>query len=150
MSRGRTREISALEHKQFQNWVSSVDELSERQQTQGLLSGVTDENASLMAIEARLAETRLCPHCNTAGAVSRGMARGVRHYQCMACKKTFNAAIGTALQGLHKKGRWLTIGDCLTDGATVRESAKRCNFVVTTAFRCRYRFLGAQDQNPRN
>ena len=46
-------------HKQFQNWVSGVDVLSQgqRQQTQGLLSGVTDENASLMAIEARLAET---------------------------------------------------------------------------------------------
>ena len=73
-----------MEHKQFQNWVSGVDELSQgqRQQTQGLLSGVTDENASLMAIEARLAETCQCPHCNTAGAVSRGMARGLRRYQC--------------------------------------------------------------------
>ena len=138
-----------MEHKQFQNWVSGVDAFSQgqRQQTQGLLSGVTDENASLMAIEARLAETRQCPHCNTAGAVSRGMARGLRRYQCKACKKTFNAASGTVLQGLHKKGRWLTFGDCLTDGATVWESSKRCNFAVTTAFRWRHRFLGTQDQN---
>ena len=139
-----------MEHKQFQNWVSGVNALSQgqKQQTKGLLSGVTDENASLMAIEARLAETRQCPHCNTAGAVSRGIARGLRRYQCKACKKTFNAATGTALQGLHKKGRWLTFGDCLADGATVRESAARCNFAVTTAFRWRFRFLGTQDQNP--
>ena len=138
-----------MEHKQFQNWVSGVDALSQGQrlQTQGLLSGVSDENASLMAIEAQLA-TRQCPHCNTAGAVSRGMARGLRRYQCKACKKTFNAATGTALQGLHKKGRWLTFGDCLTDGATVRESAAHCNFAVTTAFRWRHRFLGTQDQPP--
>ena len=139
-----------MEHKQFQNWVSGVNALSQgqKQQTQGLLSGVTDENASLMAIEARLAETRQCPHCNTAGAVSRGIARGLRRYQCKACKKTFNAATGTALQGLHKKGRWVTFGDCLADGATVRESAAHCNFAVTTAFRWRRRFLGTQDQNP--
>ena len=141
-----------MEHKQFQNWVSGVDALSQgqRQQTQGLLSGVSDENASLMAIEARLAETRQCPHCNTAGAVSRGMARGLRRYQCKACKKTFNAVTGTTLRGLHKKGRWLTYGDCLTDGATVRESAERCDFAVTTAFRWRHRFLGTLDQPPRN
>ena len=101
-----------------------------------------------MAIEARLPETRQCPHCDTAGAVSRVMARGLRRYQCKACKKTFTAATGTALQGLHKKGRWLAFGDCLTDGATVRESAERCNFAVTTAFRWRHRFLGTQDQPP--
>ena len=58
-----------MEHKQFQNWASGVDALSQgqKQQSQGLLSGVSDENASLMAIKARLAETRQCPHCNTAG-----------------------------------------------------------------------------------
>ena len=75
------------------------------------------------------------------------MARGLRRYQCKACKKTFNAATGTALQGLHKKGRWLTFGDCLTDGLTVRGAAERCNFVVSTSFRWRHRFLGTQDQN---
>ena len=96
-TRIKIREISAIDHKQFQNWVSGIDGLSppQREQTQDLLSGVTDENASLITIEAQLAETRQCPHCNTAGAVSRGMARGLRRYQCKACKKIFNAATGT-------------------------------------------------------
>ena len=76
------------------------------------------------------------------------MARGLRRYRCKACKKTFNAATGTALQGLHKKGRWLTFGDCLADGLTVRKAAERCNFAVSTSFRWRHRFLGTQDQNP--
>ena len=76
------------------------------------------------------------------------MARGLRRYQCKACKKTFNAATGTTLQGLHKKGRWLTFGDCLPDGLTVRGAAERCNFAVSTSFRWRHRFLGTQDQNP--
>ena len=44
-----------MEHKQFQNWVSGIDALiqGQRQQTKGSLSEESDENASLMAIEAR-------------------------------------------------------------------------------------------------
>ena len=107
MTSGRIREISAIDHKKYQGWVSGIDELSlpQKEQTQDLLSGVTGENASLMAIETQLAETRQCPHCNTAGAIAKGVKRGLRRYQCKACKKTFNAATGTALQGLHKKGQ---------------------------------------------
>ena len=51
---------------------------------------------------------------------SKGMARGMRRYQCKACKKTFNAATGTALQGLHKKGKCLAFGNCLAEGMTVK------------------------------
>ena len=48
-----------MDHKKYQSWVSEIDELSppQKEQTQNLLSGVTDENASLMVIEARLNET---------------------------------------------------------------------------------------------
>ena len=65
-----------MDHKKYQSWVSGIDELSlqQKEQAQDLLSGVTGENASLMAIEAQLAETRLCPHCNTAGANEPGPA----------------------------------------------------------------------------
>ena len=141
-----------MDHTQFQDWLSDIDGLSSQQKSaaKSVLSGETEAIASLAAIEARLAETRQCPHCGTPGAVSKGMARGLRRYQCKACKKTFNAATGTAIQGLHNKGRCLTFGECLTDGLTVRESAERCNFAVSTAFRWRHRFLGTQDQNPPN
>ena len=141
-----------MDHKRYQSWVSGIDELSppQKEQTQDLLSGVTGENASLMAIEAQLEETRLCPHCNTSGAISKGMARGLRRYLCKACNKTFNAATGTALQGLHNKSKCLAFGNCLADGLTVRKAAEHCNFAVSTSFRWRHRFLGAQDQNPPN
>ena len=43
-------------------------------------AGETEAIASLAAIEARLAETRQCPHCDTPGAVSQGMARELRRY----------------------------------------------------------------------
>ena len=141
-----------MDHTQFQDWLSDIDGLSSQQKSaaKSVLSGENEAIASLAAIEARLAETRQCPHCGTPGAVSKGMARGLRRYQCKACKKTFNAATGTAIQGLHNKGRCLTFGECLTDGLTVRESAERCNFAVSTAFRWRHRFLGTQVQNPPN
>ena len=141
-----------MDHKKYQGWVSGIDELSlqQKEQTQDLLSGVTGENASLMAVEARLAETRQCPHCNTAGAIAKGVKRGLRRYQCKACNRTFNAATGTALQGLHKKGKWLKFADCLTDGLTVRDAAERCDFATSTSFRWRHRFLGTQDQTPPN
>ena len=115
-----------MDHKKYQNWVSGIDELSplQKEQTQDLLSGVTGENASLMAIEAQLEETRQCPHCKASGAVSKGMARGLRRYQCKACNKSFNAATGTALQGLHNKGKCLAFGNCLTEGMTVRKAAE--------------------------
>ena len=45
-----------MDHKRYQSWVSGIDELSptQKEQTQDLLSGVTGDNASLMAIEAQL------------------------------------------------------------------------------------------------
>ncbi len=61
------------------------------------------------------------------------------------CRKTFNAATGTPLSGLHRKDRWLAFGSCPADGLTVRASAERCKFAVNTAFRWRHRFLTAQD-----
>ena len=139
-----------MDHSQFQEWLSCIDSLSEtqKQQAQAVLLGETEASASLMAIEARVAEERKCPHCYTSGAVSRGMARGLRRYQCKSCNKTFNAATGTALQGLHNKDRWLSFGGCLADGLTLRASAKRCNFDVSTAFRWRHRFLSVQEQAP--
>ena len=71
-----------MDHNQFQDWLSGIDGLSpaQRQQTQGVLQGETEATASLAVIEARLAENHQCPHCGTPGAVSRGMARGLRRY----------------------------------------------------------------------
>jgi len=96
------------------------------------------------AIEASIGADRRCPHCGRPGAVSRGKARGLRRYQCKGCKKTFNAATGTPLAGLHRKDKWLTFGSCVADGLTIRASAERCKLAVNTAFRWRHRFLVAE------
>ena len=138
-----------MDRKKFQDWRAGVDNLSHAQRTEALavLSGQPDSVLSLAAIEASVEGDRRCPHCGTPGAISRGKARGLRRYQCKGCKRTFNAATGTPLSGLHRKERWLTFGMSLAEGETVRESARRCGLGVNTAFRWRHRFLEAAGQD---
>ena len=53
------------------------------------------------------------------------------------------------LYRVFTKKRWLSYGECLADRLTIRESADRCNLVVSTAFYWRHRFLGTQEQPPK-
>ncbi len=140
-----------MDHRQFQEWLSRIDQLSpaQRQQAEAGLSGGSEASASLAAIEDSVGEDRRCPHCGTPGAISRGKARGLRRYQCKGCRKTFNAATGTPLSGLHRKDKWLAFGACLADGLTVRASAERCGVAIHTALRWRHRFLTAKDPETR-
>ena len=134
-----------MERKDFQTWLSAVDTLSERQKAEAgdILAGRPAGQASLAAIELGVGDDRRCPHCGTPGAVANGKSRGMQRYLCRACKRTFGALTGTRLSGLHHKEVWLTFGDCLADGDTVKASAKRCGVAVSTAFRWRHRFLEA-------
>ena len=136
-----------MNHKQFQAWLSQVDELStaQRREAEAVLSGGSQASASLASVEAGVGEDRRCPHCGAPGAVSRGL----RRYQCKGCGKTFNAATGTPLAGLHRKERWLEFGTCLAEGETARASAGRCGLAVNTAFCWRHRFLAVESRDPR-
>ena len=98
--------------KGFQVWLSAARGLTRAQRREALavLSGRSEGEASKAAIELGVDEARRCPHCSSEGAVSRGMARGLRRYQCKGCGRTFNALSGTPLSGLHHKERWLSFG----------------------------------------
>ena len=134
----------------FQEWLSGVDELTAAQRSEALsvLSGRSSGAASVAAVELAVDEERRCPRCDTPGAVSRGRARGLRRYQCKGCGRTFNAVTGTPLSGLHRKDRWLSFGEALATGETVKASAERCGVAVGTAFRWRHRFLKAVAMAP--
>ena len=134
-----------MDGKGFQVWLSAARRLTRAQRREALaaLSGRSDGEASKAAIELGVDEARRCPHCASEGAVSRGMARGLRRYQCKDCGRTFNALTGTPLSGLHHKKRWLSFGASLAKGETVKASAARCDVAVSTAFRWRHRFLAA-------
>ena len=135
-----------MDIKGFQAWLSAARGLTRAQRREALavLSGRSEGEASKAAIELGVDEARRCPHCASEGAVSRGMARGLRRYQCKkSCGRTFNALTGTPLSGLHHKERWLSFGASLAKGETVKASAARCDVAVSTAFRWRHRFLAA-------
>ena len=134
-----------MDGKGFQVWLSAARGLTRAQRREALavLSGRSEGEASKAAIELGVDEARRCPHCSSEGAVSRGMARGLRRYQCKGCGRTFNALSGTPLSGLHHKERWLSFGASLAEGETVKASAARCDVAVSTAFRWRHRFLAA-------
>ncbi len=54
--------------------------------------------------------------------------------------KTFNSLKKTPLAGLRRKGHWLNYSECLKEGLTIREAAKRCGIHRNTSFRWRHRF----------
>ena len=137
--------IGTMDRKGFQAWLSVVDGLSEAQKAEAMevLVGRPVGEAALAAVELGVGEDRRCPRCGTTGAVSNGTARGLKRYRCKGCGKTFGALTGTPLSGLHRKEMWLTFGECLSDGDTVKTSAEQCGIAVSTAFRWRHRFLRA-------
>ena len=137
-----------MDQERFRDWFTRVDDLTpaQRQEVSAALSGRPQGEDALAAIELGVDDERRCPHCASAGAVSRGKARGLRRYRCKACGKTFGALTGTALSGLHYKERWLSFGEALAEGETIVESAERCGIAPSTAFRWRHRFLKAVRQ----
>ena len=139
-----------MDQERFRDWFTRVDDLTpaQRQEVSAALSGRPQGEDALAAIELGVDDERRCPHCASAGAVSRGKARGLRRYRCKACGKTFGALTGTALSGLHYKERWLSFGEALAEGETIVESAERCGIAPSTAFRWRHRFLKAPRQAP--
>ena len=145
-----------MDVKGFQVWLSAARGLTrvQRREALAVLSGRSEGAASKAAIENTglgVDEARRCPHCASArkGRFPRGMARGLRRYQCKGCGRTFNALSGTPLSGLHHKERWLSFGASLAKGETVKASAARCDVAVSTAFwfspteDWRHRFLAA-------
>ena len=134
-----------MDHTSFQHWMTNIEKLDsvQYQQAKAAFSGEFEELevASLAAIEATIDDDRKCRHCGAPGAISRGKARGLRRYQCKTCNRTFNAATGTVLQGIHKKEKLLAYASCISEGCTIKDSAARCGMSIPTAFYWRHRSL---------
>ena len=72
-----------MDHERFRDWFSLVDELTaaQRKEVATVLSDPPEGAASLAAIELGVDDERRCPHCASAGAVSRGRARFLSAHQ---------------------------------------------------------------------
>ena len=106
---------TTMDHPQFQDWLSDIDfSPHQKMAAKSVLSGETRRSRRWL-IEARLAEpisVRTGAHIDG----FKGLARGLRRYPMQGLQEDLNAATGTAIQGLHNKGRCLTFAECLTDG----------------------------------
>ena len=134
-----------MEHAEFPARLADADGLSARQREEAVpvLAAPASLASVLALLEARIGETRCCPHCTTEGAVIRGRSNGLRRHCCKTCGRTFNALTGTPLARLRKKELWAAFAAGLGDGDTVKGAAGRCGVADTTSFRWRHRFLAA-------
>jgi len=82
-----------------------------------------------------------CPHCGAHHPVRYGHVRGQQRWRCHACQRTFGMLTGTPLMGLHHKSAWTGFAQAMSEGLSVRKTAKRCGIHRDTAFRWRHRFL---------
>ena len=128
---------------EFRRWLAAIENLTpaQREKAKEAIQGAPPSTRVKETIESRIDEERLCPHCQTPGAVLRGQANGLRRFRCKGCGKSFNALTGTPLARLRHRDRWLDFADCLRGGDTVRGSAVNCDIAKTTSFRWRHRFL---------
>lgn len=134
-----------MDHKSFHLWLCEIDHLTKAQKTK-VLETLADRPpgvVSVAAVEQCVGADRTCPHCQAPGAVANGKNRGLQRYLCRSCKRTFSAATGTPLSGLHHKDRWLEMASALADGDTLKTTADRCGVHISTAHRWRHRFLTA-------
>ena len=95
-----------MDGKGFQVWLSAARGLTRAQRREALavLSGRSEGEASKAAIELGVDEARRCPHCASEGAVSRGMARGLRRYQCKGCGRTGVDPVSWTVMDLGERG----------------------------------------------
>ena len=95
-----------MDVKGFQVWLSAARGLTrvQRREALAVLSGRSEGAASKAAIELGVDEARRCPHCASEGAVSRGMARGLRRYQCKGLRQDLQRAERYAAVGLAPQG----------------------------------------------
>lgn len=84
-----------------------------------------------------------CPYCSSEEFISRGSHKGVKKYQCKKCKKYFNSNTGTALYGIHKKGKWQQYIECMNQGLSLRKSVEKVGISYRTAFIWRHKILSS-------
>ena len=82
-----------------------------------------------------------CPHCHGERIYKWGVSSGLQRYRCRQCLRTFNTLTHTPLARLRHKEKWLSYGEALIEGLSVRKAAARCGVAKNTSFKWRHRFL---------
>ena len=125
-------ELSSGELARLREWISSIAHPDE-----------------CIALIEQAARGRPCPHCAHPRAHRCGQASGLQRFQCLRCRRSYNALTGTPLARLRKKQCWLAYLQCVLESRTVRDAARVVRVHRTTSFRWRHRFVpGAMRDRP--
>ena len=140
-----------MDHERFRDWFSHVDDLTAAQREEVAAAPVGTAAGCGLAGDDRTWRGQRAALCGTAAAAV--LSLGARRAVCAAigarpAGRHSGALTGTALSGLHHKERWLSFGESLAEGETIRASAARCGIAPSTAHRWRHRFLEAVRQAP--
>lgn len=137
-----------MEQVEYKQLVASLEGLTD-EQFDSLLETLKvrkDTDGVQRLVQARMAEKKSCPHCESLEVVKFGFSFGSQRYRCKACRKTFNPLTGTPFNRLRGKEKLLENAACMTDGLSVRKTAERVKISVRKAFRWRHKFLSFLNQ----
>ncbi|MBN6743080.1 IS1595 family transposase [Acidithiobacillus sp. MC6.1] len=132
-----------MEQAEYKQLVASLEGLTD-DQFEALLETLRqrkDADGVQRLVQARMAERRCCPHCESMKVVKDGVAYGSQRFFCKDCRKTFNALTGTPFSRLRGKEKLLENAACMADGLSIRKTAARLGITVDKAFRWRHKFL---------
>lgn len=82
-----------------------------------------------------------CPCCSSNRFSKNGKVKDNQRYICRKCGKHFRSTTGKTIHHIHLKDKIKAYIDCMTQGLSLRKTAKHVGISLQTAFRWRHRFL---------
>lgn len=137
--------------KAFQQILRDITQLNRDQQKSifnvlnKLLSYKDNSEAELIEVKKKLQEQTsiVCPHCKSDDFIGYGKYREMRRYKCKSCGRTFNDLTGTSISHIHKKEKWSHYLECMSEGMSLKKTAKIVGISYRTAFLWRHKILGS-------
>lgn len=84
-----------------------------------------------------------CPYCKSSNIYKRGSQHKVKMYSCKDCKKWYSHTTGTPLWDIKSKQKWAKYLHCMSEGYSLRKSAKITGICIQTSFDWRHKILAS-------
>lgn len=125
----------------FHQWMQNLARLTRKQRLQLRAAVSTAARCDEVALQLEAAFQPKCNSCGSACYERWGRQSGLQRFRCRDCRHTYTVLSGTPLARLRHKEVWLSYGEALINGLSVRAAARQCGVDKNTTFRWRHRFL---------
>lgn len=133
-----------MRRREFQRLVESLTQLSSHQlrQLSNSVAALSQRTAVKELVASQVQKGGRCPHCAEERIQRWGRtASGEQRYRCASCCRSFTGLTGTTLNRLREKSLLLEYAECMRQGLSVRNTAKRLKIHPTRAFAWRHRLM---------